>query len=95
MGVSSAPPLLALTLCTLPRLTRHPCSHLPVAVWNDQPYDNVAIYTGSATIVNGIPTMVYPGLCKLNDWPACQTGTLLAIAVPADHVGGSAGDAPT
>jgi sucrose-6-phosphate hydrolase SacC (GH32 family) len=28
-------------------------AHLPVAVWNDQPYDNVAIYTGSATIVNG------------------------------------------
>lgn len=62
-------------------------AHLPVAVWNDQPYDNVAIYTGSATIVNGVPTMVYPGLCNKADWPACETGTLFAIALPADHAG--------
>ena len=62
-------------------------AHLPVAVWNDQPYDNVAIYTGSATIVNGVPTMVYPGLCNKADWPACGTGTLLAVAVPDDHTG--------
>jgi len=54
-------------------------------VWNDQPYDNEAIFTGSATIVNGVPTMVYPGLCNKQDWPACGTGTLLAIALPADH----------
>ena len=60
---------------------------LPVAVWNDQAYDNVAIYTGSATIVNGIPTMIYPGLCTTRDWKNCTTGTLLAIAVPADHAG--------
>ena len=60
-------------------------AHLPVAVWNDQPYDNVAIYTGSATIVNGVPTMVYPGLCVKEDWPSCNTGTLLAIALPADY----------
>ena len=59
-------------------------AHLPVAVWNDKPYDNEAIFTGSATIVNGVPTMVYPGLCNKNDWPNCGTGTLLAIAVPED-----------
>ena len=59
-------------------------AHLPVAVWNDEKYDNEAIYTGSMTIVNGLPTMVYPGLCRKADWPACDTGTLLAIAVPAD-----------
>ena len=29
--------------------------------------------------------MVYPGLCNKNDWPACTTGTLLAVALPADH----------
>jgi len=62
-------------------------AHLPVAVWNDMPYDNEAIYTGSATIVDGVPTMVYPGLCNAKDWPACSTGTLLAVAVPADHAG--------
>ena len=62
-------------------------AHLPVAVWNDQPYDSVAIYTGSATIVNGVPTMVYPGLCTRHNWSSCDTGTLLAVAVPADHAG--------
>ena len=60
-------------------------AHLPIAVWNDAPYDNVAIYTGSATIVNGIPTMVYPGLCTKRDWANCSTGTLLAVAIPDDH----------
>ena len=59
-------------------------AHLPVAVWNNQPYDNVAIYTGSATIVDGVPTMVYPGLCTSRDWANCKTGTLLAVAVPSD-----------
>jgi hypothetical protein len=56
-------------------------------VWNDQLYDSVAIYTGSATIVNGVPTMVYPGLCTKHLWDSCDTGTLLAIAVPANHAG--------
>ena len=60
-------------------------AHLPVAVWNDQQYDNEAIFTGSATLVNGTPTIVYPGLCNKADWPACATGTLLAIALPADR----------
>jgi sucrose-6-phosphate hydrolase SacC (GH32 family) len=62
-------------------------AHLPVSVWNDMPYDSVAIYTGSATIVNGIPTLVYPGLCKQHNWSSCDTGTLLAVAIPADHEG--------
>lgn len=62
-------------------------AHLPVSVWNDQPYDSVAIYTGSATIVDGVPVLVYPGLCVARDWPNCQTGTLLAVAVPANHAG--------
>ena len=62
-------------------------AHLPVAVWNDQPYDSVAIYTGSASVVNGVPTMIYPGLCTKHNWTSCDTGTLLALAVPADHAG--------
>ena len=59
-------------------------AHLPVAIWNDQPYDNEAIFTGSANIINGVPTIMYPGLCNKNDWPDCETGTLLALAVPED-----------
>eukprot|EP00697_Spironema_sp_BW2_P014491 gnl/Spiro4/4935_TR2459_c0_g1_i1.p1 gnl/Spiro4/4935_TR2459_c0_g1~~gnl/Spiro4/4935_TR2459_c0_g1_i1.p1 ORF type:complete len:556 (-),score=201.80 gnl/Spiro4/4935_TR2459_c0_g1_i1:17-1645(-) len=62
-------------------------SHLPVALWNDEPYDTVAVWTGSATIVEGVPTLVYPGLCSPSKWPNCQTGTLFAVAVPADHKG--------
>ena len=75
---------------------------LPVAIWNGidasngaiTKYDNEAIFTGSAVIVNGAgpggkPGVVniYPGLCNKNDWPACGTGTLLAQAVPADYAG--------
>ena len=63
--------------------------HLPVALWNDQPYDNQAIYSGSATVVNGTVVLVYPGLCNkqyengsLND--QCASGRNLATAVPAD-----------
>eukprot|EP00760_Papus_ankaliazontas_P009344 PhM_4_TR14035/c0_g1_i1/m.98143/K01193/INV, sacA; beta-fructofuranosidase len=59
-------------------------AHLPVAVWNDQPYDNVAIWSGSTTMVNGIPTMIYPGLCSTASWSNCVTGTNFAIAVPAN-----------
>ncbi len=59
-------------------------ARLPVALWNDHPYDSVAIYSGSATFVNGVPMLVYPGLCEPRAWPQCQTGTVLATAVPAD-----------
>ena len=59
-------------------------AHLPVAIWNDKPYDRNAIYTGSATIVDGKPVIVYPGLCFSNEYPNCNTGTLLAVAVPED-----------
>jgi sucrose-6-phosphate hydrolase SacC (GH32 family) len=63
-------------------------ARLEVAIWNDQPYDDVAIYTGSATIVNGTPTIVYPGLCaKKPEYPQCdgsQDHCHLAVAVPAN-----------
>jgi len=57
------------------------------------PYDNEAIFTGSGVLVDGAApdgegkgiVQIYPGLCNKNDWPACDTGTLLAQAVPADY----------
>ena len=76
---------------------------LPVAIWNGldssvwppRPtlYDNEAIYTGSAVVVDGAGPggegpgviQIYPGLCNKKDWPGCETGTLLAQAVPADY----------
>ena len=33
-------------------------AQLPVAIWNDQYYDNSAIYTGSTTIVDGKPVIM-------------------------------------
>jgi hypothetical protein len=36
---------------------------VPTALWNDKPYDSVAVYTGSATVVNGSVALIYPGVC--------------------------------
>ena len=76
---------------------------LPVAIWNGldssvwpprvTKYDNEAIFTGSAVLVDGAApdgkskgiVNIYPGLCNKNDWPSCGTGTLLAQAIPADY----------
>ena len=76
---------------------------LPVAIWNGldssvwpprtTPYDNQAIYTGSALVLDGAGpggkgrgvVNIYPGLCDKHDWPSCETGTLLAQAVPANY----------
>lgn len=74
---------------------------LPVAIWNGfqvspfkkTPYDNEAIFTGSGVVVDGAGpggkgpgvVQIYPGLCNKNDWPSCDTGTVLAQAVPADY----------
>ena len=60
-------------------------AHMPDSIWNDQPYDTSAIYTGSASIVDGKVVQVYPGLCKVsNTTPGCPGGTNLCIAKPAD-----------
>ena len=60
-------------------------AHLPVSVWNDKPYDRVAIFTGSATIVDRQPFLVYPGLCVVGgEYTGCTTGMEYAQAVPAD-----------
>ena len=36
-------------------------TRLPVAIWNDKWYDAVAIFSGSTTIVDGKPVIIYPG----------------------------------
>ncbi|KAJ1449760.1 glycosyl hydrolase [Pelagophyceae sp. CCMP2097] len=78
---------------------------LPVALWNGldaatgaaTAYDAVAVFTGSAVVVEGAGpggapgvVQIYPGLCTSagpGAWPACGTGTVLAHAVPADYAG--------
>ncbi len=88
-----------------PPRARRRRAQLPVAIWNGldssvwpprvTPYDEVAIYTGSALVLDGAgpggkgPGVVniYPGLCRGDTWPACTTGTVLAQAVPADYAG--------
>jgi len=68
-------------------------SHAPGEDGYVTKYDNEAIFTGSGVVIDGAapdgksPGMVqiYPGLCNKNDWPGCETGTLLAQAVPADY----------
>ena len=37
-------------------------THLPIALWDDEPFDSVATYTGSATVINGSVALVYPGV---------------------------------
>ena len=37
-------------------------AQLNVSIWNDQWWDAAAVYTGSATIVDGHPVIIYPGL---------------------------------
>ena len=59
-------------------------AHMPVSIWNDRSYDEHAIYTGSATVVDGRVVQVYPGLCYAQFSDYCPGGTNLAIAVPAD-----------
>ena len=57
------------------------------------PYDSMAIYTGSGLVVDGAGpggkgegvVQIYPGLCDKGSWPECTTGTLLAMAVPANY----------
>jgi len=61
-------------------------AHLPVSLWNDRPYDNYAIFTGSSTVVGGKVVQVYPGLCSQpRAGSACPGATNLAIAVPEDE----------
>lgn len=58
-------------------------AHMPISIWNDHPYDASAIFTGSATVVDGKVVQVYPGLCDTKE-KGCPGGTNLCIAVPSD-----------
>jgi beta-fructofuranosidase len=58
-------------------------AHMPDSIWNDEPYDSSAIYTGSATIVDGKVVQVYPGLCNTKE-AGCPGGTNLCIAIASD-----------
>ena len=62
-------------------------AQLDAALWNDQPFDRIALFTGSATIVDGLPYMIYPGLCNRTEpleFAGCTTGYVYAQAVPAN-----------
>ena len=59
-------------------------TRLPVALANDSWWDRVAIWTGSATIVSGVPWLVYPGHCVPGVGGCSSTGFEYAQAVPAD-----------
>lgn len=59
-------------------------ARMPVSLWNDRPYDSWAIFTGSATVVEGKVVQIYPGLCHGNSEDGCPGATNLAIAVPED-----------
>ena len=51
----------------------------------DQPYDNISLNTGSATIVDGVPTMVYPGIGSVTDGSVnhtCPNFRVPALAGP-------------
>ena len=60
-------------------------AHMPVSLWNDRPYDEYAIFTGSATVVDGRVVQVYPGLCSNPGvGKSCPGATNLCLAVPAN-----------
>jgi beta-fructofuranosidase len=42
-------------------------------MWNDHAFDRLALFSGSATIVDGHVVVIYPGLCNStsSEWPSC------------------------
>jgi len=46
--------------------------HLPIALAPDHPYDVNGIFTGSTSIVNGIPIIIYTGITSDNKQVQCQ-----------------------
>eukprot|EP00035_Acanthoeca_spectabilis_P013109 m.238562 g.238562 ORF g.238562 m.238562 type:complete len:392 (-) comp15806_c0_seq12:1120-2295(-) len=63
-------------------------ARLPIALWNDRWYDQEAVWTFSATIVDGTPNLVYPGIAGKNTSlsPCGKSGGCFthSIAVPAN-----------
>lgn len=63
---------------------------LSIAIWNDQWYDKAAIWTFSATIVDGAPRVIYPGIAGTNLTNGdCGHGVgvgcfMHSLALPAD-----------
>ena len=59
---------------------------LPIAIWNNKWYDKQNVWTFSATLVNGTPTMVYPGLLKPNaSLGGCRSECMThSVALPAN-----------
>jgi len=45
---------------------------LPVALVPDQPYDINGVWTGSTTLVNGVPVIIYTGITNDNKQVQCQ-----------------------
>ena len=64
-------------------------ARLPVAIWNDHWYDWDAVYTGSTTLVDGRPVVVYPGKCSgatgAGATDACDEEFTYSVAVPANN----------
>ncbi|CAF1419097.1 unnamed protein product [Adineta steineri] len=45
---------------------------LPIALLPDQSYDIIGVWTGSTTIVNGIPVIIYTGITNTHQQVQCQ-----------------------
>lgn len=56
---------------------------MPVAIWNTEYYDNAAIFSGSTTVVDGRPVIVYPGKYTSTS----GHGFTYDVALPADLTG--------
>eukprot|EP00940_MAST-03C_sp_MAST-3C-sp2_P000798 g798.t1 len=64
-------------------------THAPVAMWNGEDwYDAHALFTGSATVVDGVPTLMFPGVCDVyppsGQIPGCDFGYTFGVARPAN-----------
>jgi sucrose-6-phosphate hydrolase SacC (GH32 family) len=64
-------------------------AHSPVALWNGEHwYDVHALFTGSATVVNGEAFLVFPGVCDLyppsGKIPGCRYGYTFGVARPSE-----------
>ena len=68
-------------------------AHIPVGLWNGVGwYDMHGLFTGSATLVDGVPHLVFPGVCDLYPpgssgaaVPGCAYGYAFGTAVPANR----------
>lgn len=64
-------------------------AHAPVAMWNGEDwYDVHALFTGSATVIDGAPVIMFPGVCDIyppsGKIPGCDYGYTFGVARPAN-----------